>query len=81
MLQIKIGDDIVIGLVKVIELCISHFKNLIGLEFIINDNVWEAQQEFYNVVGCVVNINICQVLDVDFEETEVEKGIVTPSKW
>ena len=42
VVQIKIGDDIVVDLVKVIELCITHFKNLIGPELIINDDVLKA---------------------------------------
>ena len=55
MVQIKIGDDIVVDRIKVIELCISYFKNLIGPELIINEDVLKARQEFYNVIGCVVN--------------------------
>ena len=58
VVQIKIGADIVVDPIKVIELCISHFKNLIGPEFIINKDVLKARQEFYNVIGCVVNANI-----------------------
>ena len=60
MVQIKIGDDIVVDPIMVIELCFSHFKNVIGLELIINEKLMKAIQEFYNVVGCVVNTNICQ---------------------
>ena len=36
----------------------------------------KARQEFYNVVGCVVNTNICQELDADFKEVEVEKVLL-----
>ena len=71
--QIKIGDDSVVDPIKVIELCISHFKSLIEPELIINEDVLKARQEFYNVIGCVMNANICQELDTDFEEVEVEK--------
>ena len=52
---------------------ISHFKHLIGPKLIVNENVLKSPQEFnINVVGCVVNTNICKELDVDFEEAEVE---------
>ena len=34
------------------------------------------EPEFYNVVGCVVNTNICQELDAGFEEAEVEKVLL-----
>ena len=78
VVQIKIGDDIVVDPIKVIELCISHFKNLIGPELIINEDVLKARQEFYNVIGCVTNANICQELDVDFEEVEVENVLLHP---
>ena len=30
VVQIKIGDDIVVDPIKVIELCINRFKNLMG---------------------------------------------------
>ena len=63
MVQIKIGDDIVVDPIKVIELCISHLKNLIGPELIIYQDVLKARQEFYNVIGCVANANICEKLD------------------
>ena len=43
MVRIKIGYDIVVDLVEVIELCFSHFKNLIGLELIINEDLLNAQ--------------------------------------
>ena len=36
----------------------------------------KAWHEFYNVIGCVVNTNICQGLDADFEEIEVEKVLL-----
>ena len=49
------------------------FKNLIGPELIVNEDVLKARQEFYNAIGCVVNTNICQELDVDFEKVKVEK--------
>ena len=39
-------------------------------------NVSKAQQEFYNLVGCVVNTNIGQELDVEFEEADVEKVLL-----
>ena len=42
VVQIKIGDDIIVDAIKVIELCISHFKNLIGPKFIINEDVLKA---------------------------------------
>ena len=71
MVQIKVGDDIVLDPVKVIELCISHFKNMIGPKLIINENVLKAQQEFYNVVGYVVNINICQGLDIKVKKVSL----------
>ena len=32
-------DDIVVDPMKVIELCISHFKNLSGSELVINEDV------------------------------------------
>ena len=43
VVQIKIGDDIVVDPIKVIELCISHFKNLIGPQLIINKDVLKAR--------------------------------------
>ena len=76
VVQIKIGDDFVVDPVKVIELCITHFKNLIGPEMIINEDVLKARQEFYNVIGSGMNTNICQQLDADFEEAEVEKVLL-----
>ena len=54
----------------------THFKNLIGPELIINEDVLKAGQEFYNVIGCVMNTNICKELDADFEEAEVEKVLL-----
>ena len=35
-----------------------------------------TQQVVYNVVGYVVNTNICQELDVDFEEAKAEKVLL-----
>ena len=66
VVQIKIGDDIFVEPIKVIELFISHFKNLIGLKLIINEDVLKAREELYNVVGYVVNTNMYQELDADF---------------
>ena len=37
-MEIKIGDDVIVDTTKVIELCISHFKNLISEELISNEN-------------------------------------------
>ena len=55
MVQIKIGDVIVMDPVDVIDnVCIFHFKNLIGPELIINENVLKARQEYYNIVGCTI---------------------------
>ena len=55
MVQIKIGDVIVMDPVDVIDnVCIFHFKKLIGPELIINENVLKARQEYYNIVGCTI---------------------------
>ena len=42
VVQTKIQDNIVVDPIQVIELCISHFKNLIGQELISNEDVLEA---------------------------------------
>ena len=47
-----------------------------GPELIINEDALKARQEFYNVIGCVVNANICQELDADFKEVEVENVLL-----
>ena len=49
---------------------------MIGPELFITEDVLKARQEFYNVVGYVVKTNICQELDVNFEEAEVEKVLL-----
>ena len=74
--MININHKSMVERERVIEVCISHFKDLIGLEFIINKDALKALQEFYNVVGCDMNRNICQELDVDFEEVEMEKVLL-----
>ena len=72
VVQIKQGDEIVIDLVKVIEICIHYFQELIGPKVVINDNVLQVRAEFYNVVGDGVDEVISQALDVDLLEDEVE---------
>ena len=47
---------------------------------IINEDVLNARQEFYTVLGCIVNAVFYQELDADFEEVEVEKGGLK-SRW
>ena len=64
--MININHKSMVERERVIEVCISHFKTLIGSELIINEDVLKAQQEFYNVIGCVVNTTICLELYVDF---------------
>ena len=49
---------------------------MIGPKLIINEHVLKARQEFYNVIGYVMNANICQELDADFEEVEVENVLL-----
>ena len=43
---------------------------------IINEDVLNARQEFYTVLGCIVNAVFYQELDADFEEVEVEKVLL-----
>ena len=71
MVQIKQGDNIVFYLVKVIEICIHHFKELIGPKVVINEDVLQVRTEFYNIVGDSVDEVMCQALEADLLDDEV----------
>ena len=73
VVQIKQGNDIVVDLVKVIEICIHHFKELTGPKVIINEDVLQVRTEFYNIVGDSVDEVMCQESEVDLLEDEVKK--------
>ena len=62
-----------------IEVYISHFNDLIGLELIINEDVLNERQELCNVVRCTKNTNICQELDVDFDEVVAKVFLYLPN--
>ena len=72
VVQVKQGVDLIVDPIKVIDICIKHFKDLIGPQLVLNDDVMQARHQFYNVVGGVVNDSICAELDADFLEEEVE---------
>ena len=72
MVQVKQGVDLIVDPIKVIDICIKHFKDLIGPQPVFNNDVMQARHQFYNVVGGVVNDSICAKLDVDFLEEEVQ---------
>ena len=65
--------------IKVIELCVSHFKNLIGPKLIVSEDVLKAWQEFYNVVGCVSEYKYLSRVGCWFWRSWGRKCIITPS--
>ena len=59
VVQVKQGVDLIVDPIKVIDICINHFKDLIGPQLVLNDDVMQARHQFYNVVGGGVNDFIC----------------------
>ena len=55
-----------------IDICVHYFKELIGLQLLMTNEVSIARHEFYNVDGCIMHDLISHELDADFIEDEVD---------
>ena len=54
MVRVKQWDNFVVNPNIIIVICVSHFKELLGSNLLINE-VIRARRKFYNVVGCIVH--------------------------
>ena len=74
MVHVKQGDEWIVDPTKIIDICVHYFKEFIGPQLLMTNEVSRAHHEFYDLVGCIVHDIISHDLDEDFTEEEV--GIV-----
>ena len=72
VVHVKQGDEWIVDPSIIIDICVSYFKQLIGPQLVMTNEVTTARHEFYDVVGCSVHDLIRQELDADFTEDEVD---------
>ena len=54
----------------------TYFTKLFRPMLVINDDIINTTREFYNVVGSVMNEDICMELNANFLEDELEKVLM-----
>ena len=72
MVHVKQGDELIVDPTTIIGICVHYFKELIGPQLLMTNEVSRARHEFYDVVGCIVHDLISHELDEDFIEDEVD---------
>ena len=72
VVHVKQGDEWIMDPTTIIDICFHYFKELIGPQLLMKNEVSRAHHEFYDVVGCIVHDLISHELDADFTEDEVD---------
>ena len=72
VVHVKQGDEWIVDPTTIIDICVHYFKELIGPQLLMTNEVSRARHEFYDVVGCTVQDLISHELDADFTEDEVD---------
>ena len=70
VVHVKQGDEWIVGPSTIIDICVHHFKELIGPHLLMKNEVSRARHEFYDVVGCTMQDLISHELDADFTEDD-----------
>ena len=65
VVHVKRRDEWIVDPKPIIDICFHYFKELIGPQLLMKNEVSRAHHEFYDVVGCIVHDLISHELDAD----------------